>query len=923
VHTPGVAARHAHGPAWSKLLAGAAFEEVEAGRTLRTVGEEVVELLVIDRGLVEVECPGQPPRWGGPGAVLGAKEALRGDPASASVTAIRYGRVARIPIAAIRGEGGGTMAPFPAADQPWAPDEEALVDLPPDPLVIAAVLEGLDAEREERIAELLQQAVSSLVAGKLVRVTSSGDATTLALADELASNEEGAATVVYLIGASAGPRGAAVTAHADRVLLIQPIITSGAASPARDVACDGAPRRHTEVVYVVNPGTSSSDTTRRMRVPAHTRRTHILPELSATRLELLLADVRQGAREHEALRLFEIFRELTPAELAWMQRTLRWERIDGGNLLVRQGEAADALWLVRAGRLEAQRDTPAGPRHAAWLGPGQVVGEAAVLAETAHNETVRAVRDSTVARVDRDAVAALLARSHGFARVMARVVARASAVRVLGDMAPGARLGRTIAVIPVTSPERVAQFAAALARQMERAGARTAVVDAARLDSELGAGASRTRRGDVGDAEIIAWLARLEEQHDTVLLVCGAEADSWMRRAMRQGDKLLFVADSTAPPALRPFERAEETASSDALTSHHLPHTDSPSHEGERHLVLLQRAGITEAAGTMAWLAERTVHAHHHVRDDSADDLARVARRLTGRAVALAFSGAASRAPAHFGVVRAMRELGLPIDVMSGSSSGAGVAALIAMGFPYDEALAHALSIIKKGIPTLRQFHPPITALTSGREAGEVLQDVYGERLLEDQLVPVIITAVDIRRHRLVLLTRGPIWKLLRASGSLPLLWPPVWHEDDLLVDGAIVNYLPIDVFGDEAALGLTVGSNLEISSSRGGLAFERSLRYGTHISGWRVLFQRLLGKKVRPPRLVEILYHAMAIPSFQQQEAFRRVAPTQRLVIVTPPLGQFGLFGADATVGQRLEREAAEYARGVLEGVPTSHIPR
>lgn len=896
------------------LLDRASRHVVAPGDRLVRVGEAVDDILVVETGVVEVDAAGEPPRWGRAGAVLGLADVLLARPSAVNVSALRHGRVARVPAPALwRGDGGITET-FPTAGGLLALHDDGLEELPPDPLVIAAVLEGLDGEREREIGDQLQQAVCSLADARFVRVTSDVGAAAPRLADELAAYEEGARTVVYLIGAEAGHRGAAVAAHADRILLFQPILTSGAATPARDVACDGSPRRHTEVVYLAAPGASTSDSTRRMRAPVHTRRAHLLPEPTCARIELLLAEVRQGAREHESLRQFELFAELTPAELAWVQRALRWERVDGGSVLVQHGEAADALCFLRAGRLEALRPTPAGLRHAAWLGPGAVVGESAVLSGTTHNESVRAVRDSMVARMDHATVAALMDRSLGFARAMARVIARESTLRALVDSAPGVRVGRTIAVVPLTDPERVRRFASTLAEHMELEGSRTTIVDAAGLDHELGASASRTRRGDVGDVEIIAWLARLEEQYDTVLLVCGAEPDSWLRRAARQGDKILFVADASESPAVRPVERALVAAPMEHAEVSDESAPSTSSHDGVRHLVLLQRAGISQATGTGAWLAERLVHAHHHLRADSEDDLARIARRLTGRAVALALSGAASRAPAHFGVVRAMQDLGLPIDILSGSSSGAGVAALVAMGLPFDEALRNALSIIRKGVPTLRQFQPPITALTSGREANEVLQSVYGDRLLEDQLLPVIITAVDIRRHRLVLLTRGPIWTLVRASGSLPLLWPPVWHGDDLLVDGAIVNYLPIDVFGDEAAHGLTVGSNLEITTSRGGVAFERSARYGSHVSGWRMLWQRLLGRKVRPPRLVEILYHAMAIPSFQQQEALRRVAPAGNTCILTPPLGSFGLFGADAEIGRRLEREAWEFARGELE---------
>lgn len=911
---------------WERVQRAVVRESVAPGTVVRAVGDVTHDVLVVEQGLFEIESPGEPPRWAMAGAMIGLAGALLGAPSTVRITAIRHARLARLPVVALWGDDSGATGTFAIAQltrltqlaRGDASAGDGLLTVPPDPLVIAAIVEGLDAEREATIAELLQGAATTLERGKVVRVGRVPDEWTGDLADELAAHEDGGGTVLYIIGADAGSRGAAVTAHADRVLLIQPMLTSAEESPARTVACDGSPRRHTEVVYVSAGVQSTAESTRRMRAPSHIRRTHLLPELSAARIELLLTELRRGAREHETLRHFEVFSQLTAPELAWIQRQLRWERVDGGSLLVQQGHAADALWLLRTGRLEVFRASNARQHHLASLGPGSVVGEAAVLAGSAHTESVRALRDSTVARLDRETVMSLMKRSIGFARVMARVVARESTTRSFGESDPGVHRGRTLALVPLIAADRARQFAGTLASAMIAAGSDTTVVDTERLDQALGASASRTRRGDVGDSEIIAWLSRLEEQHETVLLVCGTEVDSWMRRAVRQSDALLFIADAKDSPAVRPVEAAllSDSSGAAAVAVPNEPQGTSGAFVGQRHLVLLQPAGIVEATGTGAWLVGRTAHKHHHVREGSQEDLARIARRLTGRAVALALSGAASRAPAHFGVVRAMQEHGLPIDTMSGSSSGAGVAALMAMGWPHDVALRHALSIIRNGVPTLRQFQPPITALTSGREANEVLQAVFGDRQLEDQLVPVIITAVDIRRHRLVLLTRGPIWKLLRASGSLPLLWPPVWHDDDLLVDGAILSYLPMDVFGGEADAGLTVASNLEVSSNKGGPAFERSLRYGSVLSGWRVISQRVFGTKSRPPRLVEILYHAMAIPSFQQQEALAQLAARENVCVLTPQLGSYGLFGATAEIGKRLEEEAWAHANEVLREV-------
>ena len=197
------------------------------------------------------------------------------------------------------------------------------------------------------------------------------------------------------------------------------------------------------------------------------------------------------------------------------------------------------------------------------------------------------------------------------------------------------------------------------------------------------------------------------------------------------------------------------------------------------------------------------------------------------------------------------------------------------------------------------------------------MQAVFGDRLLEDQLIPAVLTAVDIRRHRAVHLTRGPLWKLVRASGSLPLVWPPVWHEDDLLVDGGILNYLPAEVFGDQADDGLIIASNLDSTAGQGAPAFEGTREYGTVMNSWGELARRIgRSKAPQPAGLIEILFHTMAIPSFQQQEGLAALAERENVCVLTPPLDAFGLFEVDAVTGRKLESASWQHARLELRKV-------
>ncbi len=895
---------------WEELRRQAVSEAVRPGTPVRSIGDAVTDVLVIAQGLFEVAAPGSAAQWATAGATIGLAAALSGAPSLVTVTALRQGRLSRVPASAIGAHYGKSPASFATIARLAIAPDHGLVALPPDPLVVTALLEQCDDATTREITEHLESAANALSDVRVVRITPSR--TEADLAAELAAHEVGAATVVYIVEGAHGARAADVVAHADRVIVFQPFGVEHDTSEAFAVACDGSAMRHAQLVYVRSQHEPVSTTTQRLSVPPNVKQIHLLREPPAAQLQMLLTDLRQGARDYEVLREFEVFADLSDAELATIQRSLRWERVDGGSTLLRQGDLATDAWLIRAGRLEVVQRTSAGERHVSWLGPGAFVAEIGLLTGARRVASVRAVRDSAVARLDPLTVESLLSRSPRFTRMVARILA----TRAGGKTDYRERRARTIAVIPLGGTAHAGAFVTALAAVCEEDGVETIVVDAARLNATLGPDASNTRRGDVGDTEIIGWLDQLEHHYALVILVGESAIDSWTRRAVRQSDHILFVADASTDPALRAIERElRDVAASDAAPSR--THRDGESFGGARHLVLLQPSGMSEATGTGRWLDQRPDHLHHHVRSDEHGDVARLARRLTGRAVALALSGASSRAPAHFGVVRALHDHQLPIDLLSGSSSGAGVASMIACGFGAEEGLAKALEIITKGPPRMRHFQPPITALTSGAHADRTLQAVFGNRQLEDQFIPAIVTAVDIRRHRAVHLTRGPIWKLVRASGSLPLLWPPVWHEDDLLVDGAIINFLPVEVFGDQAADGLIIASNLDETAGVGAPAFKSALRYGTVLNSWGELLRRFRRSgTARAPSLVSILYHTMAIPSFQQLEGLQALAERDNVCLITPPIGSFGLFDVKADTGKKLETIAWQHAHTELKRV-------
>lgn len=894
--------------AWSVVTRSVVFEAVAPGSVIRHVGDRVADVVIIEQGLYELSTPHAPSRWATAGAIIGIASSVTGSASAVTITARRFGRVARIPARVLWDQPAASRLSVADIATLTSRADHALLTLPPDPFVITMLLEHTDDELTRSMVRYAREATDTLADARFVCVADLPPFDTIA---EVASTIESAiATVVYVVHSADDAHAKDLVAHADRVLALQEFGIDRDSSAAFVLACDGAAHRHTELVYIRSEQEPISVVTQRLQLPPNVKRTHVLLDQPVAQLQRLVGDLRAQARDFEVLREFQVFADLSDAELASIQRTVRWERIDGGSTLVRQGDGAQEAWLLRAGRLEAIHCTTSGERHVTWYGPGAFIAELSLLTGGKRANAVRAVRDSTVARLDAATLETLFARSAEFTRQ----VTRALAPRPAGRTHATARRARTLSFVPFDGAVGARACVSAVAEVLAESGLDTVIIDAERLNATLGPNASNIRRGEVGDADIIGWLDQLERQHDVVILLGNAVPDSFTRRAVRQCDHLVFIANASSETALRPLEHELVEARTAA-------HTQGAEHTlrflGTRHLVLLQPSGLQEAIGTGRWLAVRPEYTYHHVRDDNASDVARLARRLTGRAVALALSGASSRVPAHAGVVRAIQELELPIDVLSGSSSGSAVASMIACGFDAEQILAGAIHLITNGPPRVRQFQPPITALTSGATPDRTLQSLFGDRQLEDQFVPTIITAVDIRRHRAVHLTRGPIWKLVRASGSLPLIWPPVWHEDDLLVDGAIITFLPVEVFGDQADEGLIIASNLDETAGVGAPAFEGARQYGTVLNSWHELFRRLRGSnEAPPPGLVDILYHTMAIPSFQQLEGLAALAERENVCLLTPPIGSFGVFEVNAEVGKRLEHVAWEHARGELKRV-------
>lgn len=163
--------------------------------------------------------------------------------------------------------------------------------------------------------------------------------------------------------------------------------------------------------------------------------------------------------------------------------------------------------------------------------------------------------------------------------------------------------------------------------------------------------------------------------------------------------------------------------------------------------------------------------------------------------VGLALSGGGARGLAHIGAIRALERAGIPIDCLTGTSMGGVIAAAYACGLHPDELEQEARTITRTR-QFLRLADPgiPNAGLLRGQRLQAYFENRLGKRTFAELERPLALMAVDLNSRQEVVFQEGPIALALRATTAVPGLFMPLELEGMRLVDGGLLNNLPVDV---------------------------------------------------------------------------------------------------------------------------------
>jgi NTE family protein len=477
----------------------------------------------------------------------------------------------------------------------------------------------------------------------------------------------------------------------------------------------------------------------------------------------------------------DLFAGLSDAEKANLAQRFETQAVRRGDVLIRQGDEAGALYIAVSGRFSVTRNGRSTP--VTDIGAGQPIGEIAFLSGGTRTATVTALRDGLVLRLTRESFEQLTREQPGIWRSLTLTLAERLAATTAALQPPPDPKPRTIALIRAGRSKVPAEFVTLLSSVFE-AHSRALILTSANASSRLGTTA------DLDSPSATAALNALESEYGFLVFIADDELTPWSEKIIRHADLVLaagFHDDDPLPNALE--QTAARYLEPDA-----------------RRLVLLHQTR-TRLSGTARWLKDRTLALHHHVALDTRADTERLFRFINGTARGLVACGGGAWGPAHTGVYKALTERGFDFDIMGGASVGAAMtAAFMLRSDPQDmDDAIHQMFVTRKA---MRRYTWPRYGMLDHRRFDEELQRLYGSAGVEDLWLPFFAVSTNLSRFALHVHRQGPLWEVVRASASIPVLLPPVYTDDgEMLVDGGLLDNVPLHVMHS-----LKSGPNVVIS---------------------------------------------------------------------------------------------------------------
>lgn len=561
-----------------------------------------------------------------------------------------------------------------------------------------------------------------------------------------------------------------------------------------------------------------------------------------------LARVLQGGAPYELAPLLDAFEPVSLAR---------------GQALFRAGDAADGWYVVITGRLRVSlTDDDGRERLLAETGAGEALGDLALLTGGSREVTAIAARDTTVARVKPETFLRWIEEYPTLLRACFTSLTRRAHVMAKGGPDARRKGARVFTIVRASGGAPVAAFGSGLAAGLSKLGATLHVRPRTLEERSIVPDVALSPPEHPCWLRAAAWIEDALGTYPFVVLETDHVTPAWEALAVRLADALVAVGG----------------AKEEALRG--LPFEKGPVDEKlapQRFLALVQADHASAPEGTERWLEALPEYRPLQVRLNRPAEFERLARTLAARAVTVALGGGGARGLAHIGVLRALQELGVPVDVIGGTSMGSIIAAQHAMGLSAAEMVA-----LNKRLAASRPFSDftfPMFALLRTKRIEKMAREAFADRTIESLWLPYLAVSANLATADLVLHERGPVWEATRASGALPGIAQPAISGGHALIDGGVLNNLPGDVLRNRFG-GTVLAVNVSPKE-------ERQFAVSSFPSPWAAAMRFLGATPVEAPTILDIMTRAVTLTSARRARFVEQEAD----IYLAPPIDRFGML--------------------------------
>ncbi len=580
-----------------------------------------------------------------------------------------------------------------------------------------------------------------------------------------------------------------------------------------------------------------------------------------------------------------LFGSLSPETIAEIEAGIQWLHLKKGDLLFRQGDTGDSLYILVNGRLRAV--TNAGTKTERLLGDitkAETVGEMALFANEVRSASVFAVRDSELARFPKQLFDEIKIKCPQILIPISNVIINRLKKANIPDS--GKAEVKNVTIFPASPGLDLSQFIDQLVEAISEICS-VFHLSSDRVDQLLGTkGISQAVVDTPEEMQLLQWIEEREGILELLLFEADSNDSEWTRRCIRQSDRIIVVGRNGSNP-------------SPSILEQQLIDRPDNAYSPEKNLVILNPGKTQLPSGTGDWLKNRKLKNHYHVCENDTGDIRRLARILTNRAIGLVLGGGGSRAYAHIGVLMALKESGIPVDLVGGTSMGAVIASQIAMG-KSEEEMINLQKMINDKVKPFSEYNLPIISIYGRKRLSAAMKEYYADIQIEDLWLNAFFVSTNLTKAESVIHRSDSLRKAVTASMSLPGVLPPVVENNELLVDGCVLNNLPGDIM-KEINNGKTIVVNVNPKED---LLLEDS--FEELPTPMQIIRNRLnpFRKHVKVPTIMKIMMRSNLLHAINQEEDIASRAD----YYLQPPVQSFSI--TDLKSIDQIVELGYEYAR-------------